>query len=85
MVIPTVATMFSPESAQLADERVAATGAGKEKAVGREGILGTQQAEAINQLTNESIHRDQALGFQLAEGHMDGPAIGPTQAETIEG
>jgi len=75
----------SPESAQLADERVAATGAGQEKAVGREGILGAQQAEAIYQPTNERIHRDQALGFQLAEGHMDGPVIRADQAETIEG
>src|ERR1022692_4536509 len=75
----------SPENAQLADEGVAATGAGQEKAVCGEGILGTQQTEAVNQPTNERIHRDQALGFQLAEGHMDGPTIWADQAETIEG
>jgi hypothetical protein len=40
--------------------------------------------EAINQPTNEGIHRDEALGFHLAEGHMDGPAIWADKAETIK-
>ena len=79
LVIPTVATMSRQKVRSLANERVAATRAGEEKAIGREGILGAQQTEAIDQPTNESVHRDQALGFQLAEGHMDGPAVGPTR------
>jgi len=74
----------APVITELAYERVAPIGAGQKKSVGREGILGAQQAEAINQLANESIHRDQALGFQLAEGYMDSPAMAD-QAETIEG
>ena len=82
---PDSGDQVSPESAQLADERVAATGAGQEKAIGREGILGTQQTEAVHQPTNERIHREQALGFQLTEGHMDGPVMWADQAETIEG
>src|SRR5580692_11190297 len=85
LVIPTVATQVSPEIAQLADEGVAATGAGQEKAIGGEGLLGAQQTEAIHQPTNERVHRDQALGFQLTEGHMDGPAIWAHKAEAIEG
>jgi hypothetical protein len=75
----------SPEIAQLADELVAATGTGQEKAIGGEGIVGAQEAEAIHQPTNERIHGNQAFGFQLAEGHMDGPAIWADKAETIEG
>jgi hypothetical protein len=75
----------SPETAQLADELVAATGTGQEKAIGGERILGAQEAEAIHQPTNERIHGNQAFGFQLAEGHMDGPAIWADKAETIEG
>ena len=75
----------SPETAQLVDELAAATGAGQEKAVGWEGILGAQQTQAINQPTDERIHWDQALGFQLAEGNMDGPVIWANKAETIEG
>ena len=82
---PDSGDQVSPEIAELADEGVAATGASQEKAIGRAGILGAQQTEAINQPTNEGIHRDQALGFQLTEGHMDGPAIWADQAETIEG
>jgi len=65
-------------------ERWARAGAGQEKAIKGEGILGAQEAEAIHQPTNERIHRDQAFGFQLAEGHMNGPAIWADQAETIK-
>ena len=46
--------------------------------------MGAEEAEAINQPTNKRIHRDQALGFQLAERHMDGPAMAD-KAETVEG
>ena len=60
-------------------------GRARRKPSAGERILGAQEAEALNQPTNESIHRDQALGFQLAEGHMDGPALLADQAETIEG
>ena len=74
----------APVITELAYERVAPIGAEQQKAVGREGIVGTQQAEAINQLANERIHRDQALGFRFAEGHMDSPAMAD-KAETIEG
>jgi hypothetical protein len=75
----------SPRLAQLLDKSVAATRAGEEKAVKREGILGAQEAEAIDQPTNERIHRDKALGFQLTERYMDGPTIWADQAETIDG
>jgi len=75
----------SPKLAQLLEESVAATRAGEEKAVNCEGILGAQEAEAIHQPTNERIHRDQALGFQLTKRYIDGPTIWADQAETIEG
>ena len=75
----------SPASCAACGGARAASRAGEEKAIGREGILGTQEAETIHQLTNERIHRDHALGFQLAEGHMDGPALWADMAETIEG
>jgi len=39
----------APVITELAYERVAPVGAGQKKAVGREGIVGTQQAEAIHQ------------------------------------
>src|ERR1022692_2859666 len=57
-----------PGIAQLADERVATTGAGQEKAVGREGILGAQQTEAANQPTNERIHRARFSTCRWAHG-----------------
>src|SRR5215472_12715623 len=76
---------FSPELAQPGDELVAATGTGQEKTIGGEGILGTQQTEAIHQATNERIHRNQAIGFQLAKGNMNGPTVWADKAETIEG
>src|SRR5579863_5268200 len=75
----------SPELAQLGDELVAATGTGQQKAISGEVILGTQQTEAIHQATNEGIHRNQAIGFQLAKGNMNGPTLWADMAETIEG
>jgi len=46
--------------------------------------LGTEVPETINQATDEGIDRDQAVGFQFAEGNMDGPKIGANGAETVE-
>ncbi len=41
--------------------------------------------EAANQFTDKGVRRDQAFSLQFAEWHMDGPAILPDKAETIEG
>ena len=75
----------SPYTAQLVDECVAASGAGEKKAVGWERVLRAQQTEAMNQFADEGIHRDEAFGFQLTEGHVDGPVILADKPETIEG
>ena len=44
-----------------------------------------QEAEAIDQPTNQGIHRNQAFGFQLAQGYMNGPLIWGDKSEIIEG
>jgi hypothetical protein len=75
----------SPETAQAADERVAATRAGQEKAVGRERILGTQEAEALHQPTNEGIHWDQCARFSTCRGVHGWPSSVGRPTETIEG
>jgi hypothetical protein len=82
---PGLGNEVSPGIAQSADERETAAGAGEEKAVSRERILGAQQAEAVHQMTYEGIHRDKTFSFRLTEGHVDSPAIWADQAETVEG
>ena len=81
---PDASDHVAPVFTEPVNECVTPSGTGQEKAVGWETILGTQQAEAINQLDNEGIHRVKAFGFHLAKGHMNSPAVAD-QAETIGG
>jgi hypothetical protein len=48
---------------------------GQEPAVKREWVERTEEAQAMDDLTNEGVDRDHALGFQLPEGNVNGPPI----------
>jgi isopentenyl diphosphate isomerase/L-lactate dehydrogenase-like FMN-dependent dehydrogenase len=39
----------------------------------------------VYKITDEGIHGDHALGFQFAEGNMDGPLVGACGAQTVVG
>jgi hypothetical protein len=71
-------------SAQLAAECHAAIRAGEKKGIGIARILASQRTEPIHNPADEGIHRNKALGPQLAKGHMNGPLILADGAQTIQ-
>src|SRR5260370_23300995 len=70
----------SPETAQLADELVAATGAGQEKAIGGGGGPGGEEAGGVPHPTHEQNPRDHALGFVHVAGDKYRPPLCAGQA-----
>lgn len=46
---------------------------GQESSVIRQRIQRTKEAQSMNEITGESIDRNHAFGFELAQGHVDGP------------
>src|ERR1039458_10729910 len=49
----------------------------QQEASRRDRTLGTQGLQAFDDLANQGIDRNQAFGFELAEGHVNGPLIRP--------
>ena len=43
--------------------------------IGRQRIQGAEEAQAVNEFTNEGIDGDHAFGFELAERDMNSPLI----------
>jgi hypothetical protein len=70
--------------AKCAAERQAAVRAGKKKAVSGERIQAAQQTETMHDLTDEGIRRNEALGLQLAKGHVNGPVILAHRAQAVQ-
>ena len=66
-------------------ERVSGAGTGQEPSIGRQRIQETKEAEALDEFTHKGVHRDHALGFELAQRHVNRPLIGAGGAEAIEG
>src|ERR1700756_1181622 len=50
-----------------------ASGSCQEPSIGRQRIQRAEEAQAVYKITDEGIDGDHALGFQFAEGNMDGP------------
>ena len=53
-----------------------ASGSCQEPSIGRQRIQRAEEAQAVYKITDEGIDGDHALGFQFAEGNMDGPLVG---------
>ena len=70
---------------QLLDKGLLVARAGQEPAVKREWVERTEEAQAMNELTNERIHRDHALGLHLAERNVNCPPIRAGIVEAIIG
>ena len=55
----------------------------QEPSIGRQRIQGAEEAQAMNEITDEGINRDHAFGFELAERYMDGPLVGTGGAQAV--
>ena len=71
--------------AELANEHVPGSRPCQQVAVRGGGIQPAEEAEPMYQITCEGIDRNQPLGLQLAERHMNRPMIQAGSVETIEG
>jgi hypothetical protein len=71
--------------AESANERFFAVWARQEPSIGRQRIQRAKESKALNEFTRGSIDGDHAFGFELAEGHMNGPLVGPGGAQAIAG
>ena len=58
---------------------------GEEHAIGRQRVEGAKESQALDEFTDEGIHGDHTFGFELAEGHMNGPLIGASGAKASAG
>ena len=50
-----------------------------------ERIQGAKEAQPLDELADERIHRDHSFGFQFPERHMDGPLIRASGTEAVGG
>ena len=66
--------------AELTNERFFSARTGQEPSIGRQRIKGTKESEALDEFTYEGVHGDHALGFELAERHMNRPLFRPGRA-----
>jgi hypothetical protein len=48
----------------------------QKQSIDRQRVEGAEEAQAVHEITDEGIDGDHALGFQFAEGNMDGPLVG---------
>ena len=54
---------------------------GRARSRPRQRVEGTKESEALDEFTYQRIHRDDTLGFELAEGHMNPPTAGEQWSE----
>jgi hypothetical protein len=60
---------------KLLDKGLLVAWTGQEPAVKREWVERTEEAQAMDNLTNKGVDRDHALGFQLPERNVNRPSI----------
>src|SRR5436853_3735588 len=64
-------------------ERVLGAGTGQKPSIRRQRIKETKESEALDEFTYEGVHGDQALGFELAERHMNRPLTRPGRVKAV--
>ena len=57
--------------------------AGQEPSISRQRIQGTEEAQAVYEVTDEGIDGDHAFGFELAEGNMNSPVARTGRAQAV--
>ena len=67
------------------EERFFRSCPGQEPSISRQRIQGTEEAQAVYEVTDEGIDGDHAFGFELAEGNMNRPLARPRGAQTVLG
>jgi len=72
-------------SAEPANQRVTTAWPWQQQTTGLGRSRRTQRTDSLHQLTDGGIHGNPALGFELAQWHMDGPLTGAERAQTIKG
>src|ERR1700687_840095 len=60
---------------KLLDKGLLVAWTGQEPAVKRDWVERTEEAQAMDDLTNKGVDRDHALGFQLPERNVNRPSI----------
>ena len=68
---------------QLTNQGFLGAWTGQELSIRRERVQGTKECEALNDFTDERIHRNHTFGLKLAERYMDGPLLGACRTKTI--
>ena len=80
VLIPAAA---AERGANAANQSLPAAKTRQQEGSGIGGSLGTQRLHAFDNLTDKGIDRNQAFGFELAEGHVNGPLIRPERAQAV--
>ena len=55
----------------------------QQPSIGRQRVQRAEEAQAVNEFTNEGIDWDHAFGFELAERDMNGPLIRTGGAQAV--
>jgi hypothetical protein len=71
--------------AQLAHQRFLGAWTSQQQTIRGQRIKRAEEAKALDELTNERVHRDHSFSLQLAERHMNRPMIRAGGVETIAG
>ena len=58
---------------------------GQKPSIGRQGIKGTKESEALDEFTHKGIHGDHTFCFEFAEWHVNRPLIRAGGAKAVEG
>ena len=62
-----------------------ASGTRQKPSIGRQRIQRAEEAQALDEITDEGIDGDHAFGLEFAEGDMNGPLVGPCGAQAVIG
>ena len=60
-------------------------GQARSRPSGRQRIQRAEEAQAVDEITDEGIDGDHAFGFEFAEGYMNGPLVWTYGAQAVIG
>jgi hypothetical protein len=69
--------------AEMANERLLSARPGQEELIVGEPFQRAKEAQPLDELADERIHRNQPFGFKFPERHMYGPLIGTSGTEAV--
>ena len=71
--------------AELNEESYFASRPRQKPSIGRQRIQRAEEAQSLDEITDEGIDGDHALGLEFAEGNMDRPLVGACGAQAVIG